>query len=213
MATRSAPDNDLAWGNDYRELVQRKNDLTDDTTGKVPPTQLGTGTRDGTKYLRDDGAWAPQNSGYTAVQDEGVAVTARPTVNFTGRSVAAADNTGSARTDVTVFDTPRVHAVGNVGATVTLDAASSSGDVKTLTLTANCVATLTGSVTGREVSMHLYVKQDATGGRTLTLTGAKWQGGAPSAVSTAPNAIDRIVLVNPGDGSGWFADLVGKGYA
>ena len=108
---------------------------------------------------------------------------------------------------------PPVHAMGNVSGAITLDAASTSGSVKTLTLTGATTATLTGSTTGREVSMTLYVKQDATGGRALTLTGAKWASGAAATLSTGANAIDRIVLTNPGDGSGWFADLIGKAYA
>lgn len=41
-------------------------------------------------------------SGYTTVQEEGVAVTARQIINFVGTTITAVDNAGAARTDVTV---------------------------------------------------------------------------------------------------------------
>ncbi len=43
--------------------------------------------------------------------------------------------------------------------------------------------------------IELYVKQDATGSRTLTWPGnIVWSGGATPVLSTAPNAVDRIFL-------------------
>lgn len=61
-----------------------------------------------------DPAWA-SSAGYTTVQDEGGALTARTTINFTGAGVTAADNGGSARTDVTI---PGISLLNN-GAAVT----------------------------------------------------------------------------------------------
>jgi hypothetical protein len=49
-------------------------------------------------------SWAtPAASGVATVQDEGSALTARTTVNFTGAGVVASDNAGSTRTDVAVY--------------------------------------------------------------------------------------------------------------
>jgi len=48
--------------------------------------------------------WAtPAASGVSTVQDEGSALTARTTVNFTGAGVVASDNAGSTRTDVAIY--------------------------------------------------------------------------------------------------------------
>lgn len=183
----------------------------------------------GTVTIPSGGTWWGRFS-YNATRDQWVLYTADSAGGGTSASLAdgsvtlpklattgTASSTTYLRGDGAWVDpsllAPLVHAVGSSGSTVTLDASSSAGSVKTLTLTANCTAALTGAVTGRQVSMDLFVKQDGTGGRTLTLTGAKWASGVAATLSTAANAIDRLVLVNPGDGSGWFADLVGKAYA
>lgn len=48
-------------------------------------------------------------------------------------------------------------------------------------------------------SYALIVKQDATGGRTLTYGSAfKWLGGATPALSTSPNATDVLVFISDG---------------
>lgn len=60
MTTRSVPDNDSNWGADIREVIARKNQLTDDATGKVPIAQLGTGTPSSSNFLRGDGTFAAQ---------------------------------------------------------------------------------------------------------------------------------------------------------
>lgn len=107
----------------------------------------------------------------------------------------------------------RVHAVGNSGATLTLDASVSSGTVKTVTLTANCTFTLAGAVAGRVTALELVLTQDATGSRIVTWPASvRWAGGAPT-LSTAANAVDRIVLVSYNGGTTWYGDLIGKAYA
>lgn len=107
---------------------------------------------------------------------------------------------------------PPVHVIGNSGTALTIDASSASGWVKTITLTGNCVFTLSGAVSGRATTLELILTQDGTGSRTVTWPAAvKWSGGAPT-LSTAAGAVDRVVLVTYNNGTTWLADLVGKGY-
>jgi len=106
-----------------------------------------------------------------------------------------------------------VHAVGNSGTALTIDASSSSGWIKTITLNNNCTFTLTGATSGRATLLELVLSQDATGSRTVTWPASvKWSGGAPT-LSTAASAVDRIVLTTYNAGTTWYADLIGKGYA
>lgn len=52
--------------------------------------------------------------------------------------------------------------------------------------------------------------QDATGGRTMTLTGIKRSNGI-LALSTAPNAIDMIMFMF--DGTNWYAGAMGMNFS
>jgi hypothetical protein len=92
---------------------------------------------------------------------------------------------------------PTVHAVGNSGAALTIDASSSSGWVKTITLTANCTFTLTGAVAGRATTLELVLTQDATGSRAVTWPASvRWSGGAPTLSTAAcrgrPGGVDLL---------------------
>lgn len=157
-------------------------------------------------------------SGYALVRDEGTSLTARTDLNFVGGGVTATDNSGSARTDVTIpagwASQPPVHAVGNSGASLNLDASSSSGYIKTITLTANCTFSLTGASAGVVAMLELYLTQDATGSRTAAWPAAvKWDGGSAPPLSTAAGAVDCIVLRSVTGGATWLANMAGKGYA
>lgn len=115
-------------------------------------------------------------------------------------------------TDPTLL-APLVHAVGNSGTALTIDASSTSGWVKTITLTGNCTFTLTGAVSGRATTLELVLTQDATGGRTIIWPASvRWPGAAPT-LSTVAGAVDRIILTTYNNGTTWYGDLVGKGYA
>ena len=57
MAIPAKSDGATGWGDDYRAIVARVNALTDDATGKVPLTQLGSGTPSSGAFLRGDGTW------------------------------------------------------------------------------------------------------------------------------------------------------------
>lgn len=105
-----------------------------------------------------------------------------------------------------------VHAVGNSGASLTLDAASALGFIKTVTLTANCTVTLTGAITGQESTLELLLTQNGTGGWAVTWPAAvKWEDGPPTLATTA-GAINRVVLTSYDGGTTWLGELVGKGY-
>ena len=106
-----------------------------------------------------------------------------------------------------------VHAVGNSGTSLSIDASSASGWIKTITLNGNCTFTLTGASSGRATVLELVLSQDATGSRVVTWPASvKWSGGAPT-LSTAANSVDRIVLTSYNAGTTWYADLIGKAYA
>jgi hypothetical protein len=127
------------------------------------------------------------------------------------RNVIAGVNDHQTRV-TTVEVTYLVHAVGNSGTALTLDA-STPGSIKTVTMTGNCTFTLTGAVAGVASALELVLTQDGTGGRTATWPASvKWAGGAP-VLSTAIGAVDRIVLVSYNGGTTWFGDVIGKAYA
>jgi hypothetical protein len=108
----------------------------------------------------------------------------------------------------------QVHAVGNSGTALTLDASSTSGYIKTITLTGNCTFTLTGATSGQAAALELLITQDGTGNRTITWPASvKWHGGTAATLSTAAGARDRFILVSYDGGTTWFADQIGKGYA
>jgi hypothetical protein len=116
----------------------------------------------------------------------------------------------SAFTDPTL-QAPPVHAVGNSGTALTIDATNAAGWVKTITLTGNCVMTITApGVVGRTYTLELVLTQDGTGGRTVTWPGSvQWPGGVAPVLSTAAAAVDRIVLITYNNGTTWFGNVVG----
>ena len=55
--------------------------------GLVQPDQLGSGTPDGTKFLRDDNSWQPPGGGVTEITD-------LPTAEMDSSKVLAPDGAG-----------------------------------------------------------------------------------------------------------------------
>lgn len=83
----------------------------------------------------------------------------------------------------------RVVAAGNLGVTYTLDLASDANVWLTCTLTANCTITITGRTAGAR--FHLLIAQDATGGRTLTISD-----GTTSSAVTIPTTAGATTSVS-----------------
>ena len=84
----------------------------------------------------------------------------------------------------------------------------SNGTVQILTLTAN--ATITMPTAGAGKSFIIFLRQDATGSRTVTWTTVKWAGGtAPTITSTASK---QDIFSFFSDGTSWYGVTVGQNY-
>lgn len=94
---------------------------------------------------------------------------------------------------------------------VTLNLAN--GNVFNVTMTGNVTFTFSGATNGRACSFSLYLRQDGTGGRTVTWPASvKWSGGAPTLTTTA-SAVDILVFETLDGGTNWFGSLVGTNFA
>lgn len=70
-----------------------------------------------------------------------------------------------------------------------------------LTVTANTAITLAGGSVANEVSIwNVILKQDSTGGWTITVSGVTWVGGTPTFNTTA-NASNHCAFVQHGTGT------------
>jgi hypothetical protein len=88
-----------------------------------------------------------------------------------------------------------------------------NGNVFNSTLTGNTTFSFSGATNGSACSFTLYLRQDATGSRTVSWPASvKWSGGAPSLTSTA-NAIDILVFESIDGGTTWFGSLVGANFS
>jgi hypothetical protein len=86
---------------DAAALTALGNTVTSSLKGLAPASGGGTAN-----FLRADGTWAAPaggSSGYDTVKDEGSSLTQRATVDFLGPGVAAVDNSGGSKTDVSVM--------------------------------------------------------------------------------------------------------------
>ena len=97
-----------------------------------------------------------------------------------------------------------LHTVSSSGSSLTVD--YSTADVWDITLTAACTLTLASVTSGIPTTLTLILRQDATGGRTVTWPGSvSWMGGSEPLLQTAANAVDVITLVTVDGGTHWLA--------
>jgi len=98
------------------------------------------------------------------------------------------------------------HIVASSGATQIIDVSTAS--VFDITLTANCTLTFSGATSGRSCGFTLLLRQDSTGGRTVTWPGAiSWPGGTmPSIPMTANLALIFVFFTSDG-GASWFGGV------
>ncbi len=93
------------------------------------------------------------------------------------------------------------YAAGSSSTALTVDWAN--GLSQTVTMTGNCVLTLSNPRAGERYT--LVLTQDGTGSRTMTWPAAvKWAGGTPPTLSTTAAKIDRITLQYSSAGGGIY---------
>jgi hypothetical protein len=98
--------------------------------------------------------------------------------------------------------------------TLTLDL--DSGSVFDVVLTEDVTSLILANppAAGRAGSATLILKQDATGGRTLTWPGAvRWAGGTPPLVTPAANAVDIYALMTGDGGTSWYGFAGGQDFS
>ena len=94
----------------------------------------------------------------------------------------------------------------NSGAAITLDL--TNGTVQIITLTANTTITMPTATSGK--SFIMFLRQDATGGRTVTWSTVKYPSGiAPTITSTASK---QDIYSFFADGTNWYGVTVSQNY-
>ena len=114
--------------------------------------------------------------------------------------------TNKTLTNPTVTNYTETPYTANSSTAITL--ALTNGTVQIITLTGNATITMPSAVSGK--SFIMYLKQDATGSRTVTWSTVKWAGGtAPTITSTASR---QDILSFFADGTNWYGVVVAQNY-
>jgi hypothetical protein len=91
-----------------------------------------------------------------------------------------------------------------------------TGNVFEVILTENVTSLILAHApaAGRAGSCSIILRQDATGGRTLTWpSSVKWAGGSPPAITSAADAIDVYALITRDGGNTWFGFPGGQDFS
>jgi hypothetical protein len=114
--------------------------------------------------------------------------------------------TDPALTNPTVTNYVETPYSANSSTAITL--ALTNGTVQIITLTGSATITMPTAVSGK--SFIMFLKQDATGSRTVTWSTVKWPGGtAPTITSTASR---QDIYSFFSDGTNWYGVTVGQNY-
>lgn len=134
-------------------------------------------------------------------------------VIYGGTGVTTSTGTGNvvlssapALTNPTVTNYVETPYSANSSTAITL--ALTNGTVQIITLTGNATITMPTATSGK--SFIMFLKQDATGSRTVTWSTVKWAGGAaPTITSTASR---QDILSFFADGTNWYGVVVAQNY-
>ena len=94
----------------------------------------------------------------------------------------------------------------NVSTSITLSL--DNGTIQYLTLTGNTTISMPTVASGK--SFVMYLKQDATGSRTVTWSIVKWAGGTVPTVTAAASRMDIFSFFS--DGVNWYGAVIGQNY-
>ena len=123
-------------------------------------------------------------------------------VTYTGTETL----TNKTLTNPTVTNYVETPYSANSSTAITL--ALTNGTVQIITLTGNATITMPTATSGK--SFIMFLKQDATGSRTVTWSTVKWAGGtAPTITSTASR---QDILSFFADGTNWYGAVISQNY-
>ena len=114
--------------------------------------------------------------------------------------------TGASAINPTITNYTETAYTANTSTAITVSLAN--GTVQILTLTGN--ATITMPTAGAGKSFIIFLRQDATGSRSVTWSTVNWAGGtAPTITSTASK---QDIFSFFSDGTSWYGVTVGQNY-
>jgi hypothetical protein len=154
----------------------------------------GTGAATLTGILKGNGT-----SAFTAVTaPSGALVGTTDTQTLTNKTVEAGTFTNGYTEEV---------ATANTSTAYTIDLAG--GSVQILTLTGNCTFTFPTATAGQ--SFILLLKQDGTGGRTVTWPASvEWPGATAPTITSTASKMDKLVFTAAD--SNWYGSVAGQSY-
>lgn len=113
---------------------------------------------------------------------------------------------GSTLTNPTVTNYTETPFTANTSTAITVSLAN--GTVQILTLTGNATITMPTATSGK--SFIIMLKQDGTGGRTVTWSTVKWAGGTAPTVTSTASRMDILSFF--ADGTNWYGAVIGQNY-
>lgn len=175
-------------GADYLSKANNLSDLTNTATAR---TNLGVAIGTNVQaYAANLTSWASKTA------PSGTAVGDTDTQTLTNKTL----------TNPTVTNYVETPYSANSSTAITL--ALTNGTVQIITLTGNATITMPTATSGK--SFIMYLKQDATGSRTVTWSTVKWAGGTAPTITSTASRMDILSFF--ADGTNWYGVSVGANY-
>ena len=162
------------------------------------PWEIGTGTYTATGTIQRTFEDSSTGAILTLTGEAGT------TISLVASSAALAE-----LTPVTVPARIPVTTIAASGSSVALTLPATGSITYDITLTAACTLTLVGGTNGEEQRIRVYLRQDATAGRVVTLpTNVQgWAGGTVPTPNTVGGRIDVFQFTTPDGGVTWLGDF------